>query len=232
MAREVQIGNCRLICGDAMEVLRDLRGAADLIVTDPPYKLTAGGKNSQAMGGKFSQSRYNNSGSLMDILSWKDMAPTIFDACKDRSEAYVMANNREIFKAHAAFTGAGFREHNLLTWEKPSPTRNRWYMKNLEFTLYLFKGKAKTIRMPGSKQSIALPRPEVDWHPTAKPVELFEHYILNSSDPGDLVIDPFGGSGTCAMAALRSGRQCISIELNPDWFELKVERLRNFAESM
>lgn len=230
--KEVIVGSCRLICGDAMEVMRDMRGVADLIVTDPPYKLTAGGKNGHAMTGKFSSDRYNNSGKLMDIISWEKMAPVIFDACKDQAEAYVMANNREIFKAHAAFMAAGWREHNLLTWEKPTPTRNRWYMKNLEFTLYLFRGRAKTIRNPGSKQSLALPRPKIDWHPTAKPVELFEHYILNSSDPGDLVIDPFGGSGTCAVAALRTGRSCVSIELNEEWFEKKVERVRKAHEEI
>lgn len=223
---EVQGGPCRLICGDALEVMATLEGAVDLIVTDPPYRLTSGGKKGQVMGGKFSRDRYDNSGELMRILRWDEMAEPMFRCAKPDADIYVMANNKQVFPAHSAMLQAGWRDHNLLTWEKPSPTRNRWYMKNLEFTLYMFKGRAKTIRRPGSLQNFPAPRPDIDWHPTAKPVELFEHYILNSSDPGDLVLDPFGGSGTCAMAAMRTGRRCISIELNEEWFDRKVARLQ------
>ncbi|MFG6082904.1 site-specific DNA-methyltransferase [Paracoccus litorisediminis] len=230
--RDVTIGSCRIILGDAMALLCRLDEKADLIVTDPPYRLTSGGRNGQVMSGKFARDRYDNSGDLMDIVSWDEMALPLYHACKPDADLYVMANNKQIFPAHAALSRAGWRDHNLLAWNKGSPTRNRWYMKDLEYTLYLYKGRAKTIRQPGSKQLFSAARPDCDWHPTAKPVALFEHYISNSSDPGDLVIDPFGGSGTCAIAALKTGRRCISYEINPEWFERKVARIRKAHDAM
>jgi len=223
--KEVQIGPCRLILGDSRDVLPDLKGMADLLVSDPPYKLTSGGRKGDHMKGKFSSDRYDNSGKLMRLLRWDEMAGPMFDACKDRADAYIMANDKEVFNAHAAFTAAGFRLHNLLTWRKETATRNRWYMKDTEYTVYLFKGKARTINFPGSKQSAFHSRPDIDWHPTAKPVELFMEYILNSSQPGDLVLDPFCGSGTTAIAAMRTGRRAVTIEKDPVWFSRKIERV-------
>jgi site-specific DNA-methyltransferase (adenine-specific) len=99
-------------------------------------------------------------------------------------------------------------------------------MKDCEYTRYLWKGRAKTIRMPGSKQSFDCPRPKDGTHRTQKPVELFDLYVRNSTNPGDIVLDPFSGSGTTALAAMRSGRQAVGIELDPDIFRISVLRLQ------
>ena len=230
--RDVTIGPCRMLLGDARELLRDLEDCADLVVTDPPYLLTSGGRNSQVMGGKFSRARYDNSGSLMRTIRWDEMAGPIFRACKPRADCYVMANDKQVFAAHAAFSAEGWRFHNLLTWNKRKATRNRWYMKNQEYTLYLYRGRARTINMPGSLQQFTCLADPIDWHPTAKPVSLFQHYIENSSMPGDVVLDPFCGSGTCAIAAMRSGRRSISIEVDEEWFERKLERVAMELQSL
>ena len=219
------IGNCTLYLGDAMEILPSLPEKADLLVTDPPYKLTSGGRNAQVMAGIFSSDRYDNSGNLMTVVPWKEMAPPIFAACKLDADAYVMANDKNIFKAHDAFLDAGWKLHNLLCWDKISPTRNRWYMKELEYCLYLWKGRAKTIRNPGSKQRHAVPRPKERFHDTEKPVEVMGRYILNSSDEGDLVLDPFAGSASTLVAAMRSGRRAVGVELDQRWFDMACERL-------
>lgn len=128
--------------GCALSLLPRLRGAAHLIVTDPPYKLTSGGRNAQVMSGIFASDRYDNSGELMRTLGWAEFARPMLEACRPDADAYVMANDKQVFAAHAAMTGAGWRCHNLLVWNKGSPTRNRWYMKENEYTLYLWKGRA------------------------------------------------------------------------------------------
>ncbi|ETX13338.1 hypothetical protein OCH239_10875 [Roseivivax halodurans JCM 10272] len=219
------IGPCTLILGDALEVLQSLPEKADLVVTDPPYKLTSGGHAGQVMSGIFSRSRYDNSGLLMKVVPWSAMAKPIFAACRPDCDAYVMANDKNIFAAHAAFSGAGWKLHNLLGWHKGAPTRNRWYMKDLEFTLYLWKGRAKTINNPGSKQLFSCQRPKARFHRTEKPVSLLDHYIRNSSAPGELVLDPFAGSASTLVAAMRAGRRGLGIEIEPEWFEKSCERL-------
>ncbi|MCW3783921.1 DNA-methyltransferase [Defluviimonas salinarum] len=225
MPTEVTIGPCRLILGDALGILPDLCGMADLLATDPPYDLTSGGRATQVMSGIFSQANYDNSGKLMRSVPWREMGGPLFAACKPDADAYIMANDKNVFAAHAAFTGAGWKLHNLLSWKKGAPTRNRWYMKDLEFTLYLWKGRAQTINEPGSKQLFSCPRPADRFHRTQKPVELFEHYIRNSSHPGDLVLDPFSGSATTLVAAMRTGRRAIGIEIDERWFDLSAARL-------
>jgi len=105
-------------------------------------------------------------------------------------------------------------------------------MKENEYTLYLWKGRARTISNPGSKQTFAASRPNraEKIHDTQKPVELLEHYIRNSSEPGDLVLDPFAGSAATLVAALLSGRRAIGIEIDVDNFRAAVARLESICE--
>jgi site-specific DNA-methyltransferase (adenine-specific) len=120
-----------------------------------------------------------------------------------------------------------------LVWDKIRATRNRWYMKNLEFSLYLWKGAAdpQGINDCGSKQSFPLNAKKETAHPTEKPVELGLHYIRNSTNPGDVVLDPMMGSGSAMVAAIQSGRRGIGIEIDPQWFEVACERVERALRS-
>lgn len=62
-------------------------------------------------------------------------------------------------------------------------------------------------------------------HPTIKPLEIVQNFIANSSEPGDIVFDPFLGSGTTAIAAVNTGRHYIGFELNPGYFNIACKRL-------
>lgn len=229
--KEITIGNCRLILGDMRDVLPQLDVRADLIVTDPPYLLNSGGNAQETMGGIFSHAKYANTGALMDVLPWHEMGGPLFRACAKDADCYVMANDKNVIQAGNAFMGAGWELHNLLVWDKARATRNRWYMKNLEFTLYFWKGNAddRKINDCGSKQLFKLNEPRHSEHPTEKPVALFSHYILNSSQKGDLVLDPFMGSGSTLVAAAQTGRHAIGIEKKPMWFDVACARV---AETM
>jgi site-specific DNA-methyltransferase (adenine-specific) len=108
-----------------------------------------------------------------------------YRACKPYADAYIMTNDKNLFRMGLAFEGAGWKFHNLLAWNKVRARRNRWNMKNLEFTIYLWKGETDLLGSNDcvSKQLFQLNAPKM----TA-------HYILNSSNPGDTVIDPMMGS--------------------------------------
>jgi site-specific DNA-methyltransferase (adenine-specific) len=69
-------------------------------------------------------------------------------------------------------------------------------------------------------------------HPSQKPLKLVERIVLSSSDPGDLVLDPFLGSGTTAAAAQATGRRWLGIEINPAYAAIAEERLKNRAETL
>ncbi len=224
--RDITIGGCRLIQGDARAVLPELRLQADLCVTDVPYKLSSGGSCPGALGGKLSAENYDNSGLLMDVVAWSEIGGPIFRSLKPNADAYVMSDDSNLFAAHSGFIGAGFKFHSLLVWDKIVPNRTRYYMKDSEFTLYLWKGRAVDINNGGSKRVWRGHRPADAVHNTQKPVALMQLYIENSSLPGQLVLDPFMGSGTTLVAAVQAGRGAIGIEKSPKHFETACARVR------
>lgn len=226
--REEIIGDCRLILGDAMEVLPSLQ-PAQLVVSDVPYPLTTGGvsKSSKTMSGIFASHNYRNDGQLiMAVVPFPEMMRSIYAALAPDADCYVMSNDKNLHPIIDAAMGTGFSLHNVLVWDKITPTANRWYMKNLEFTIYLWKGRARTINNPSAKQIVRGGVEKEAGHPTEKPVHLMAEYIANSSMRGDLVLDPFMGSGTTGVACAQLGRAFTGIEIHEPFFEMAVERIR------
>ena len=223
--KKVVIGDCTLYLGDMRRVLPALNLRADMTMSDPPYRITRGGNSTGEMGGCFSRDRYNGNGELFPMVEWEEMAPLIYEASAENSDAVIMTSDREECAARMAFEDSGFGFHRLLVWDKATVTPNRWYMPNCEFGLYLYKGRARRITDCSSKALIRVPHRDVTDHPTEKPTALMQHWIRNSTDPGDLVLDPFAGSGSSCVAAIEAGRRAVGIELDQKWFEVACERV-------
>lgn len=222
----ITIGNATLYHGDMREILPTLGECAHLVLTDPPYKLVSGGNTTGEMGGCFDKSEYDNSGSLVECdIDWPDFMPLLYKCLKSGNHAYVMANNRNVQAMLNEAEKAGYDFHNLLVWDKGTATPNRWYMKNLEFIGFFKKGLAKYINDCGAKQLVFVPNENYGGHPTVKPVSLMEHYIVQSTNAGEIVIDPFMGVGSTGLAAIRSGRKFIGIEKDKKWFDIATKRL-------
>ncbi|MDX9690522.1 MAG: site-specific DNA-methyltransferase [Alphaproteobacteria bacterium] len=220
-----------LYCGDALDILPEINGV-DLCVTDPPYMLTSGGRTEgglhERIGGE-----YDNSGNFFegDCPEWRDFMPLIYACLREDAHAYVMADSKNQFEMQRSALEAGFRFHNLLYWDKGTCTPNRWYMKNAEYVGFFFKGKGFAINDCSSKQGLYVPQIDQTAHPTEKPALLMRHYITNSSKAGECVIDPFMGSGTTGVAAIRAGRRFIGIERDPRWFDVAQERIEQAANN-
>ena len=227
------IGGCELYLGDSSNILPTL-DKMDLCVSDVPYPLTSGGvsKSSKTMSGIFDANNYSNDGQLIAAtVPFDEMMDLIYSSLKNDADFYVMANDKNVRKLGNAAVQSGFKEHNILVWDKVSPTANRWYMKNLEFTLYLYKGKAKTINDPSSKQTCRAGERNESKHPTEKPVSLMSEYIRNSSQPNDIVLDPYMGSGTTMVAAIQQGRKGVGIEIDPTYFDMACKRCEDAVKS-
>jgi len=225
--RKEIIGDCTLYLGDSMKILPALE-QVDMVCTDPPYKLTSGGgtpANGRRMSGKFNNSNYNNKGSIVQCnIKWAEFLPLLFNVLRD-GHAYIMSNNRHINNMLNAAAKAGFDFHNMLVWDKGTATPNRWYMKNLEFIGFFYKGKAKLINECGSKQLLKIPNILNSPHPTEKPVELMAHLIGNSTKQGETVIDPFMGVGSTGVACVKLKRKFIGIEIDEGYFNIACERI-------
>ena len=199
----------------------------DLVVTDPPYKCISGGKPHKK--GQPSGMLSKNDGEIFDHndIAPEEWMPEIYRILKDRTHCYIMTNVLNMEKYLSVAKEAGFQVHNILVWKKNNVTPNRWYMKNGEFTLFLRKGKAKVINNIGSKMVHDIPNIiGKKSHPTEKPVELMKLYIENSSICGDVVLDPFMGSGSTGEAAIMANRKFLGCEIDDYFWEAK-KRIEN-----
>lgn len=224
--REEIIGDARLILGDCREVLPTLSGV-DLLLGDPPYRVTSGGFGELEGGfGGWIKDAYDNKGAIVACdLDWADWLPLVPPALREDAHVYIFSNDRNLQAARSAAEGAGLVFHRLLIWDKRAALPNRWYQQTCEFVLFMRKGRAFKINDPSSKSLYSIFQRDETSHPTEKPVELCQHYIENSTARGALVLDPFAGSGTTGVAAIKAGRRFVGIELDPAWFDVACGRL-------
>ncbi len=224
--RSETIGGATIFFGDARDLMADMREAgvkADLLLTDAPYKVSSGGSGTHKRAGWMAD--YDNGGSpVLCDLAWTDWLPLAPEVLRDPAHVYLFTDDGNLHAARAAAEAAGFKFHTLLVWDKRSAFQNRWYQQTCEFVLFMRQGKAFRIADCGSKSLVSIHQKDESDHPTEKPAQLCEFYIRNSTALGDLVLDPFVGSGTTAVAALRSGRRFIGAELDPKWFDVACRR--------
>ena len=213
---------------NALDLMRSmLPDSIDCIITDPPYATISGGIN-RAEGYGLAQSVIgSNDGKIFkhNDTPASEYMPELYRVLRDGGHCYVMTNVLNLRDMLNIAHSVGFGLHNVLIWQKNTGTPNRWYMKFAEYTLFLRKGPARTINHPGSSNIYSARNPRDKAHPTEKPVELMEHYILNSTEPGETVFDPFAGSGSTLVAAARTGRKWIGCEIDPAYYYPAVGRL-------
>lgn len=216
-------------CMDGLKLLPDK--SIDLILTDPPYRTTNRGnyggtgglfRNKQTMDGKIF--KYNDT-------PCSKYAPELFRVLKDDAHCYVMTNHVNLQEMLNIFTDVGFHFIKSLIWDKGNKIMGQWYMSQYEYILFFRKGKAVRINNCGTSDIISIPNIKTkdqngkNIHDTEKPVKLMELLIENSSQPGQLICDPFLGSGTTAVAAVKADRHYIGYEIDPGYFQICCDRL-------
>lgn len=224
----------KLYQGDSVEIMRSIpEGKIDLIITDPPYKTITGGDsngaNSERPKGMLQGNRKLFKHQNIKISSWM---PEIYRVLKEGSHCYIFTNSLNLQEMLNEAIKAGFKLHNLLVWEKNNCTPSQYYMKNCEYVLFLRKGKAKWINNIGDSKTVHKFNNIIGnkLHPTEKPVDLLEYYLLNSSEPNDIVFDPFMGSGSMGEAAIKNDRRFVGIELDEKYFEVAKDRIEKEAK--
>lgn len=228
-----ELGPHRLVCGDstdagAWDLL--LRGEkVQLVWTDPPYGVDYVGKTADAL--TIENDALPDDKLLALLVASMGMA-------KARSSsgcAFYVASpaGRRCMVFQDALTELGVFEHTLI-WAKDQFVMSRCdYHYQHEPIFYGWTDGHHYFtpeRTHSSLLEFARPRRN-DIHPTMKPVELVRYCIRNSSKPGWLVADPFGGSGTTLIAAASEGRVARLIELDPRYCDAIRKRWTTFAES-
>jgi DNA modification methylase len=240
-------GSHRVLCGDATnaEAVSRLLGECKpfLVVSDPPYGIELDSEWRD-------RAKVNKRGpaepSYMKRRIKGHQETTISgDTRADWSEAFALIPSLEVgYLWHASkFTREvlegllriGFVHHQQIIWNKGRAVLTRthywfahepcWYVRKKKAPWYGKPGENSTIwESPSPKFIMGGSKEDKFDHPTQKPVELMRKPILNHTKPGELVYDPFLGSGTTLAAAEVTGRVCCGLELDPKYVDVVVER--------
>ena len=211
--------------------------SVDLVVTDPPYKIIGGGdsKSRYATSGMLNRSGKNViNGKLFNHneTAFSTWVPEVYRVLKESTHFYVMTNDKNMHELMDACVASGFQLVNILIWKKNNVTPNKFYMKNCEFILLYRKGGQRWINDMGTKHMLEVDNIRNKKHPTEKPVELMETLVLNSSNVGEVVLDPFLGAGSTILAAKWNDRQYIGFELDEDYYNIAQDRIKNHTEQL
>jgi modification methylase len=242
----------RLIKGDCIAEMAKLPdGCIDMIFADPPYNLQLGGDLFRPEGGRVDA--VDNDWDKFDTLAAYDRftAAWLTEArriLKPNGTIWVIGSYHNIFRVGATLQDQGFWILNDIIWRKANPMPN---FKGTRFTnahetliwasqgedsKYTFNYRAmKTLNdelqmrsdwvLPICGGQERLKRNGTKAHPTQKPESLLYRVLLACTKPGDIILDPFFGTGTTGAVAKRLGRQWIGIEREDDYIEVALERI-------
>lgn len=239
-------------CGDCLELLKDIPdNSIDLIVTDPPYEFEDGGG-----GGAFGSKKRNYHAEYTSLYKepGNSDAQKIADNIRFSSKGFDLSLLDEFCrvlkkiniyiwcsKAQLGKTINYFEQKkcaiDLLTWHKtnPTPTCNNTYLSDTEYCIF---AREKGVKIYGSyhtkKKYYVSPTNVAEKklynHPTIKPLDIIQNLIINSSQEGDIVLDPFLGSGTTGVASINNNRQFIGFEIDKEYFKTAKNRIKATVE--
>lgn len=202
---KVQIGNATLYLGDCMDILPTLP-KVDAVITDPPFgvgNFVQTGGNVRGRGELFGQS-----------VQWNEVPPPpeFFDAVRRLSK-------------HRIIWGANFfncfeDRGGAIIWDKVQPMPN---FSKADIASCTHFQKTEIVRIPWTNFDVS--RKAQTNHPCERPVQLYEWCINYLPQPINTILDPFLGSGSCGVAALKMGRQFIGIEREPKYFDIACKRI-------
>ena len=244
----------KIVLGDCIEVLNQMpEESVDLIFADPPYNLQLAGEllrpnNSKVMGVDNDWDQFNS------FKDYDEFSKKWLQACqrvlKQTGSLWVIGSYHNIFRIGSVLQDLGFWILNDIIWRKTNPMpnfRGRRFTNAHETLIWCGKNssaKGYTFNYDSMKSLNEGLQMRSDWllplctgaerlkrnghkaHPTQKPESLISRVILSTSKPGDLIVDPFSGSGTTAAVAKRFSRQFIGIEQSKEYVEISRQRLQ------
>jgi len=239
---EFQIPINQIVHGDCVEGMRKLPGGiASLVLTDPPYGV---GYQSRLRSDTFDL--IEGDGKNDPILSWS--FAQCYRVLKENTHCYTFTCWQTLPRFIRLLEYWHFDIKNCIVGKKAGHScgdLNYGFSPSYEMIVFSHKGKRKfnetTIRRLSTGNGyvrrfddmidwlpVNEPNKSIEFHPTQKSLELIEFFMLLSSNKGDLVIDPFSGSGITAIAAWDLGRDFICYEINDEYYDKSIKYLNEF----
>ena len=245
----------QLINDDTFHAIKSIKEKTiDMIFADPPYFLSNNGIT--CSGGKMvsvNKGDWDKTNSLKDKHKFnRKWIKECYRVLKDNGTIWISGTLHNIYSIGMALEEEGFKIINNITWQKTNPPPNLacktfthstetilWAKKDLKRTKYTFNYSLMK-ELNNNKQmkdvwTFSLTKPsekKQGKHPTQKPLELLNRIIMASTKEGDLILDPFNGSGTTGISAIELKRKYIGIEREKNYCELTIKRYNSIKNSI
>ncbi|MGC8770464.1 MAG: DNA-methyltransferase [Brevinematia bacterium] len=240
-------------CIEFMDILikKYPHGIFDMIFADPPYFLSNGGitchagKMTKVDKGDWDKSKGIKENHEFNLM-WLSRCQKLL---KPNGTIWVSGTHHVIYSVGFAMQQLGMKILNDITWEKPNPPPNlscRYFTHSTETIIWAAKNiyskhyfNYEEMRRQNNNKQMktvwTIPSPTTEEkkfgkHPTQKPIKLLERIILASTKEKDLIFDPFSGSTTTGIAALKLNRGFVGCELEDEYISLSIKRLTEVIE--
>ena len=242
-----QDGDFKLILGDSFKILKKITPKSiDMIFADPPYFLSNDGIS--CSGGKIvsvNKGEWDKPLSIEDKHKFnRKWLKLCYEVLKDDGTIWISGTMHNIYSVGLALEQEGFKIINNITWKKLNPPPNiscRYFVHSTETILWAkknVKNAKHTFNYETMKELNDNKQMKDVWetsltkksekkcgtHPTQKPLEILNRIILASTNEGNLILDPFNGSGTTGIAALKLNRKYIGIDKEKEYLDLTIRR--------
>lgn len=241
--KKLESKKMKLYCDDAYNKIQEFYKegiVVDHIITDPPYNISQDNNFSTMKSANRKGVDFGEWDKNFDLTNWiKDYEKIL----NKNGSMIIFCSYRYIGKIIDALENTGLVVKDILEWKKTNPMpRNihRRYVQDTEFAIWAIKNGAKWIfnkpnDEPYLRAQFSAPvvaGKERTQHPTQKSLFVMEKLINIHTNPGDIILDPFMGSGTTGVAALKNGRSFIGIELEDKYFDLSINRLSCYDDKI
>lgn len=193
--------------GDCLEVMRSMPDrSVDVVITDPPYGIGE------------CRSKIMSRGILANPIDYGE-----FDWDRQPATQEQIDNCRRVSKHQVIFGGNYFvlpPSSSYIVWDKNNGS-NDFADCELAWTSH----KKAVRKFKWTWNGFIKEKPEKRFHPTQKPLAVMNWILVNYSNEGDTILDPFMGSGTTGVACVQTGRNFIGIEIDPDYFAIAQKRI-------
>lgn len=222
----------QIICGDAVTELQKLPNeSADLIVTDPPYGIS---RELNCKGQRLGTTAKLN----FNFGEWDTFNKEWFEIALKKTKGWMMTfcAKKDVGFFIDGLEKNGFIAIDVLVWQKPDPiplnAKSRFLNAWEAIVIGKKPGAAWNSNYEHNIIKFQAPKGKNRIHPTQKPVELIKKLIDLTTKEGDVVLDPFMGSGTTAVACLESKRSYIGFEISKEYWKQSLGRIENLPKKL
>ncbi|MBS5307661.1 site-specific DNA-methyltransferase [Clostridium sp.] len=226
--------NIKILNENSIDVMSKIGDeSVDLIITDPPYPTTKRGGTGNS-GGMCKKKEFS-SGKVFkhNDIKPQEYIPEFYRILKEGTHCYIMTNHVNLYEILTVAKETGFHFIKSLIWNKGNKIMGQAYMSQFEYILFFRKGKFKKINKCGTADILDIPNKKTkdedgkNLHDTEKPIELMKILVENSSQEGEIVLDPFLGIGATGLACKELNRKFVGVELDENYFNIAKNRIES-----